>query len=119
MTHFTRRKFVATTALAGASLPFSGSLFSAARPGPTYVRPNVYSEKGMAMLKLYEKAVGVMKERKEGDPTSYNFQWYTHWVPGKASDNVTKDKIIATLPPSERPAAQAMWNTCQGHGAEA
>jgi tyrosinase len=119
MTHFTRRKFVATTALAGASLPFSGSIFGAAHAAGGYVRPNVYSAKGQEMLKLYEKAVGVMKGRKEGDPTSYNFQWYTHWVPGKASDNVTKDKIIATLPPAQRPAAQAMWNTCQGHGAEA
>jgi tyrosinase len=118
MTNFTRRKFVATTALAGASLPFSGSLFSEARAAGSFVRPNVYSDKGKAMLKLYEKGIGVMRTRHEGDPTSFNFQWYTHWTPGKASDDVTKNEIIARLPPALRPAAQAMWNTCQGHGME-
>lgn len=119
MTHFTRRKFVATTALAGASLPFCGSIFGAAHAGPTYVRPNVYSADGQKMLKLYETGVGVMKTRYEGDPTSYDFQWYTHWVPGKASDNVTKEEKIAKLAPERRAAARTMWNTCQGHGAEA
>ena len=70
------------------------------------------------MLKLYEKGIGVMKTRHEGDPTSFNFQWYTHWTPGKESDDVTKNEIIAKLPASLRPAAQTMWNTCQGHGME-
>jgi tyrosinase len=111
----TRRKFVATTALAGAALPFSGSL-SGARAASGYVRPNVYSERGKAMLKLYETAIGVMKKRHEGDPTSFNFQWYTHWVPGLESDDKTKKEKIAQLPPALRPAAEAMWNTCQGHG---
>jgi tyrosinase len=111
----TRRKFVATTALAGAALPFSGPLFGA-RAASGYVRPNVYSERGKAMLGLYERAVGVMKTRHEGDPTSFNFQWYTHWVPGLDSDDKTKNEKIAALPPALRPAAQAMWNTCQGHG---
>ena len=114
MTQFTRRKFIATTALgtAAAMFPFSGYLFAE----ETRVRPNVYSPRGQTMLALYEKAVGVMKSRAEGDPTSWAFQWYTHWVPGVTSDDKTKNEKIARLPPAERAAAQTMWNTCQGHG---
>jgi tyrosinase len=114
MTQFTRREFIATTALgtAAAMFPFSGYLFAE----ETRVRPNVYSPRGQTMLALYERAVGVMKSRAEGDPTSWAFQWYTHWVPGVTSDDTTKNEKVARLPPAQRSAAQTMWNTCQGHG---
>lgn len=115
MTQFTRRSFVATAAVAAAS-PLAGWTFGRAGAAETYVRPNVYSSKGQTMLALYEKAVGVMKGREVGDPTSYAFQWYTHWVPGRDTDDVTKNQKIAQLPSSQRASAQAMWNTCQGHG---
>jgi tyrosinase len=114
MAQVTRRKFIATTALgtAAAFTPFSTGLLAQ----EMRARPNVYSARGQAMLALYEKAVGVMKSRHEGDPTSWAFQWYTHWVPGVVSDDKTKNEKIAKLPPEQRPAAQTMWNTCQGHG---
>ena len=118
MTNFTRRKFVATTALAAsaAALPLPG-IWDGAALAAANVRPNAYSPEGKRMLGLYARAVGLMKTRAMGDPTSWTFQFYTHWVPGPPpADDRTKNAAIATLPASQRAAAQTMWNTCQGHG---
>ena len=34
------------------------------------------------MLAIYAKAVGLMMAKPDGDPTSWKFQWYSHWVGG-------------------------------------
>jgi tyrosinase len=118
MSTFTRRKFVATTALAAsaAALPMPG-VWDGAALAATDVRPNAYSLEGKRMLRLYARGVAAMKTRAIGDPTSWIFQWYTHWVPGpRPTDDRTKIAAIAALPAPQRVAAQAMWNTCQGHG---
>jgi tyrosinase len=118
MTKLTRRKFVSssTLAVAGAALPASGLFDASAFAQTPRIRLNAYTDAGRKMLALYAKGVGVMKTRAAGDPTSWTFQWYTHWVPGPNPDNKTKDEMIAKLRPDQRPAANAMWNTCQGHG---
>jgi tyrosinase len=121
MTKFTRRKFVATTALAAsaAALPMPG-IWGGEALAAAAVRPNAYSLEGKRMLRLYARGVAAMKARAMGDPTSWTFQWYTHWVPGPPPANdTTKNAAIATLPAAQRAAAQTMWNTCQAHGPNA
>ena len=48
-------------------------------------RYSATSAQGKAMLVKYAKAVGLMMDTAKyprTDPRSWNFQWYTHWVPG-------------------------------------
>jgi tyrosinase len=70
------------------------------------------------MLKIYADAVKKMKDPQqttEGDPRSWLFQWYTHFV----NDETTKEDELARLfqkkDDPRRKAAEAMWNTCQAH----
>jgi len=97
-----------------------------AQPEPSRVRYNVMSPSGKAMLAKYKDAVGKMMQRPTADPRSWNFQWYTHWVPPDF-DPQTKANMIANTynsppaPPPLPPAAwkalaQDMWDTCEAHG---
>jgi tyrosinase len=78
------------------------------------------------MLKLYAQAVDIMmKLIPKGDPRHWDFQWYTHWIPGPqspwpavaAKKNETLQSIYAGKPPSDpnRRLAQLMWDDCQAH----
>jgi tyrosinase len=90
-------------------------------------RHNVASADGKAMLAKYAKAVGLMQDPKKfppSDPRSWNFQWYTHWVPGPqpwAAAVVIKSdmikKIFGGTPANDpnRQLADLMWDTCQRH----
>ena len=68
-----------------------------------YTRYNATSSQGKAMLKIYEKAVGdMMTKIPKGDPRNWDFQWYTHWIPGPINDwnaavKKKNDTIQATL----------------------
>lgn len=98
-------------------------------PTTTRVRYKATSPQGKAMLVKYAKAVALMSDASKyppGDPRSWNFQWYTHWVPGPQSPwsavaqakAAMIDKVYAGLPPTDpnRLLAQAMWDDCQAHG---
>jgi tyrosinase len=74
-------------------------------------RYSAQSAQGSAMLAKYQSAVGAMIGRQLGDPCSWVFQWYTHWIPR----SLDKTTLIATLDPSQRPLASEMWDTCQSH----
>jgi tyrosinase len=70
------------------------------------------------MLKTYAQAVGKMQTAiAEGNPTSWVFQWYTHFVKG----STTKAAELARIYPSPSPwktLATATWNTCQAHSGQ-
>lgn len=87
-------------------------------PGPR-VRYDVASPQGQAMLAVYARAVGLMMALPDGDPRSWTFQWYSHWVKG-AQDLSGKTSEIARIygsaPSPERTLAQKMWSGCQAHG---
>lgn len=87
------------------------------------------SPQGKAMLVKYRQAVGLMKDPARyprSDARSWNFQWYTHWIPGPqspwsavmAAKTKMLDQVYAGKPPTDpgRQLAAAMWNTCQAHG---
>jgi hypothetical protein len=82
---------------------------------PTRVRYDARSTQGKEMLKIYAGAVAKMKKMEEGDPRSWVFQWYTHWVDGKTN----KADEIKRIYPHESEwskLAGEMWETCQPHG---
>ena len=77
-------------------------------------RYDARSPQGQVMLQSYAKAVSRMKATADGDPRSWTFQWYTHFV----KDSTTKDAEIARIYPESNAwsaLAGAMWSTCQGH----
>jgi hypothetical protein len=102
-----------TMVLAGAAvsaLPLvHGRAFAATQP---LVRYDVATPQGAAQLKKFARAVKLMSARAVGDPTSWTFQWFTHYV----RDDSKKDTELAKLPPESRVLAAELWNTCQAHG---
>jgi tyrosinase len=88
------------------------------RPHREHIRYDARSPQGQAMLKIYAEAVCKMMDAiKEGDPTSWVFQWYTHWVKGSTSKTAEINRIYGAGPSPHKSLAQDMWNTCQAHGA--
>jgi tyrosinase len=83
-----------------------------------FVRYDARSVHGQAMLKIYAEAVCKMMETiKEGDPTNWIFQWYTHWVKGSTNKNAEINRVYGAGASPHKTLAQEMWNTCQAHGA--
>jgi tyrosinase len=119
MPKFTRRSFIA----GAAAIPFAVWLEKYAYgqapppPGP-HVRYSAFSPQGIAMLKIYAQAVGKMQTAiAEGNPTSWVFQWYTHFVKG----STTKAAELTRIYPAANPwkaLATEMWNTCQAHSGQ-
>lgn len=135
MTNMTRRSFLAAGAasvLSGLSAPrgLGGIAFGEGREA-RYLRYNVDSPQGQLMLDKFARAVEIMKgtppdfkdpKYPDYDPHSWTFQRSTHWTDKfqafqyKESTDY-KAQLIAAFPPGAPKApAQAMWNTCQGHG---
>jgi tyrosinase len=119
--HVTRRDVVVAGLAAVASTQFSGT----AAAQTTRTRYSATSPLGKANLKKYAAAVKLMKQLRPTDPRSWQFQAYTHWIPGPLGpwDAVIERKqdvisqIYRGFPP-ENPYLQAaldMWNTCQAH----
>jgi tyrosinase len=111
MYNLTRRSFLASSA----AIPFSVWLGKSALAQAPRVRYDARSPQGQAMLKTYAKAVARMRATAEGDPRSWTFQWYSHYV----KDSTTKDDEIARIYPDSNAwsaLAEAMWDTCQAHG---
>jgi tyrosinase len=126
MRKITRRSMIAAgvagTGLGGLPLPAWLVETAGAQPAPL-VRYNVASAEGQAMLRKYAEAVTRMKDEAKypfGDPRSWSFQWYSHWLPPGPSGNYAassaqKAELLKRVPPRFRPIAAAMWNNCQAH----
>lgn len=112
MDKISRRTLIKTTA-AGLVYGATPLVWRAAlAQGRPSVRYEASTPQGQAMLQKYARAVSIMKNRGMGDPLSWTFAWYTHWVRGDS----TKAQQIAQLPAAQRSLANDMWNTCQNHG---
>ena len=129
MMTITRRTLMTAAAGIGSALSSRYLGNAASAQTATRTRYNATSVRGRAMLAKYAKAVDIMKNKiPEGDPRHWNFQWYTHWIPGPqgpwddalATKQRALDRVYAGRPPSDphRALAQAMWDTCQVHGAD-
>ena len=126
MRKITRRSVVATGASAGLLLT-APPLFKPASAQTVSTRYSATSARGKEMLKLYAQAVDIMNNKiPKGDPRNWDFQWYTHWIPGEQSDwplvaaNKAKaiDEAFKGKPADDpnRKLAEQMWDDCQAHG---
>ncbi len=88
-------------------------------PSGPPIRYDIRSPQGQAMLAIYARAVGTMMALPQGDPRSWTFQWYSHWVGGGA-DQSAKNSELARIygggSSPQRTLAQLMWDGCQAHG---
>jgi len=118
MNNLTRRRFVQGGIAAGAALtvvPFS-QWWAPRAHAATRTRYSAYSTEGKEMLKSYAKAVAAMKAMDDGDPLSWTFQWYTHWVRGDSTKAAEVARIYGDGPSYNKSLAEANWDTCRGHG---
>ncbi len=94
MAQFTRREFIATTALgtAAAMFPFSSYLFAEENACPS---ERLFAARADDALALYERPWAVMKSRGRGRSHQLGVPVVTHWVPGVTSDDKTKNEKIA------------------------
>lgn len=94
MARVTRRTFLSATG----AIPFAVWLErnGLAQPANPRVRYDARSPQGIQMLGIYASAVGKMKNANqipEGDPRSWTFQWYTHFVSGATTKNAEIQRI--------------------------
>jgi tyrosinase len=121
MRHLSRRSII-HAGLAGAGLgaiPFPEWFAkNAAAQGPL-VRYDAQSANGQQMLRRYAEAVAKMKSVDQKLPMSWQFQWYTHWIPGSGAIEPNKSAAIQRVYGNQqspnRTLAQQMWDTCQPH----
>jgi tyrosinase len=88
-------------------------------------RYSAESQQGKDMLKLYARAVDIMMNKvPKGDPRHWDFQWYSHWIPGPqspwsavaAKKTDTLKAVYGAASPPARKLAETMWDGCQAHG---
>jgi tyrosinase len=114
---FSRRTFVR----GAAAIPFAVWLEQQAWAQTVFVRYDATSANGQAMLKIYAGAVKKMMDTaqiKEGNPHSWVFQWYTHFVRGDRSKTSELARIYPNLTPPNnvwKALATEVWDTCQSH----
>jgi len=101
------------------AIPFAEWIKKYGLAAAPLVRYNALSPNGLAMLNLYAKGVKRMMSTPPGDPRSWVFQWYSHWVKGPQTAAPKAAEIASTYGPSPSPwksLAQDMWDNCQAHG---
>ena len=121
-----RRSFIASAAalMGGLLVPgCTSDSASGAGFGP-YIRYNVNTAQGQAMLTKLADAIETMKSTAYAvcDPHSYTFQWYTHWTEEyqafqyQKSTEYKEQYIEDNCKGEDATLADAMWNGCQAHG---
>ena len=115
MISLSRRRF-----LQGASaMPLAAWLSSNAfAQSTTLVRYDIASPQGLDMLTTYANAMRTMLARPETDPTSWLWQWYTHFVSGATTKAAEQARIFGTTVTPQSMLANEMWNTCQSHAGQ-
>jgi tyrosinase len=127
MSLLTRRSAMAVGASSGLALSVPGWVRGTLAQTPRVsTRYSAQSSQGKAMLKLYARAVDIMMHKvPKGDPRHWDFQWYSHWIPGPGSPwpavetkkNDTLQAVYGGQPPTDpnRKLATVMWDGCQAH----
>ena len=111
MSNFSRRSFIAGVA----TIPFSVWFKEYSSAQAPLTRHDAWSPQGQTMLAKYAKAVKTMMSTGEGDPRSWVFQWYTHWVKGSTTKSDEIARVYTNPADPRRAIAQEMWQTCQAH----
>ena len=111
-----RRRFLQGTAALPLSVWLARNAFAQSAP---FIRYDIASPQGLDMLATYADAIRLMQARPEGDPRSWIWQWYTHFVNGATTKANELNRIFGTdttLP--ARVFANSVWNTCQSHAGQ-
>jgi len=116
MKKVSRRSFVTGMA----AMPFALWLQKERLPFPTrrkiWTRYEARTTEGQAMLKIYADTVNqMMNSTTAGDPRSWVFQWYTHWVRGDKTKAGEISSIYGGGSSPNKTLADDMWNTCRAH----
>lgn len=82
------------------------------------IRHDIATPAGHAMLEVYARAVASMQKRGATDPTSWMWQWYTHFVDGTRTKSGELTRLFGTTTSTRKSLATEMWNTCQSHAGQ-
>ncbi len=114
MTALSRRRFL--TGMTAA--PLLLWLARDARGNEPMVRYDAASAAGKEMLQVYAGAVAAMQARAAADPSSWTWQWYTHFVDATTTKDAELARIFGGEPGALASLAGEMWNTCQSHAGQ-
>jgi tyrosinase len=114
MTYLTRRSFIQGVV----ALPFAAWLAQGARASEPFIRYDIASPQGAAMLQVYADAVLKMQARGADDPLSWTWNWYTHFVDGLTTKDSEIARIFGGVATPASSLATEMWNTCQAHSGQ-
>jgi hypothetical protein len=82
------------------------------------VRYDIRSSEGQAMLAIYARGVAAMMALPEGDPRSWTFWWYTHFIRDDRSKASELNRIYGAGSSAQKTLANKVWNTCQSHNGQ-
>ncbi len=114
MSYLTRRSFIQGVAV----LPLAAWLAQGARASEPFIRHDIASPQGAAMLAVYADAVSKMQARGADDPLSWMWTWYTHFVDGLTTKDSEIARVFGGVVTPASSLAVEMWNTCQSHSGQ-
>src|SRR5678816_842360 len=84
----------------------------------TLVRYDAASSKGLEMLSIYANAVRRMHALGSSNPTSWMWQWYSHFVDGSTTKSAEISRIFGSNSSTLKTLATNTWDTCQSHSGQ-
>ena len=114
MNHLTRRTFLR----AAAAMPLALWAARHASAADPVIRYDIASPQGAAMLDVYADTVARMQALGATMPSSWTWQWYTHFVDGATTKSSEITRLFGGTGTTMGSFANAMWNTCQSHSGQ-
>lgn len=115
MSQLSRRSFIRGVA----AMPFALWLASRGALADTpFIRYDLATPEGAAMLQIYAEAVAKMQALGPEDPLSWTWLWYTHFVDGLTTKDSEIARVFGDVASPARDLAVEMWNTCQAHSGQ-
>ena len=114
MKNLTRRTFLRGAAAMPLAL-WAARYASASDPA---IRYDIASPEGAAMLQLYADSVSRMQALAASKPSSWTWQWYTHFVDGATTKASEITRLFGSTSTTMGSFANATWNTCQSHSGQ-
>ena len=115
MSQLSRRSFIRGVAAMPVALWLASRGALADTP---FIRYDIATPQGAAMLQIYAEAVAKMQALGAGDPSSWTWLWYTHFVDGLTTKDSEIARVFGDVASPARDLAVEMWNTCQAHSGQ-
>lgn len=114
MSNLSRRTFLR----GAAAMPLALWAARHANAADPAIRYDIASPEGAAMLQVYANAVTRMQALAATNPTSWTWQWYTHFVDGATTKASEITRLFRKTTTTMGSFANATWNTCQSHSGQ-